>query len=589
MRNQIKEKPKHMINYVICSALFPFVLIGYQYQQNIEYLSFWHVLALCLLLSGFMIGLYYLSRLIILSDFGAFLFSGILFTLFFTYRGISSAVQGLISATGLPSLHQLTEWLYGNKWSVLFIGIIGALFIILIHKYICRRFKDILDKRIIAVVSLVVVLVMLAQNIVVIIIFATQQQSDDVFYKETFVVDVDIKESPNIYWIHTDGMLGFDSMYRFFGYAQEDFARELEMRGFFISRDAAFAAQHSTQWALPTLLNPFYYDRVLSWHLDPEYAAAITLNKDLLNDSRLRLDPNVISNRIARERNETVMAFNVAGYNTGTITSGLDMYFFPTVRQYYAGGTLMTTTQSLEDVAMHVGNISSLRSLIDLLSMISPLPNSEHHVIAQFFRFLNAREFTSVEVATGTDLFGDLDIDEANRKTLNTWNRRVDSLYDMLGKPSPRFVIFDFGLAHFPFVYDELGVHNDEDANNPMRYPAHHTFSTKVLLKVIDIILEDDPDAIIVLQADHGLHGVSHMGGIDELMRVFSSTEGEISALWNGVMSAVRLPEEDMTPETLQILSDPRNISRYLVNNFVGENYEYIPPEFRQVFRGPER
>ncbi len=123
-----------------------------------------------------------------------------------------------------------------------------------------------------------------------------------------------------------------------------------------------------------------------------------------------------------------------------------------------------------------------------------------------------------------------------------------------------------------------------------MRYPAHHAFAVKALLKYVDMILEQDPDAVIVLQADHGLHGLAmHIGySPEEAREMLNATPEEMEAIWNQTMSAVRLPAERDTPQTREILSDPRNISRYLINEYVGQNYEYIPSQYRQVFVGPE-
>ena len=98
------------------------------------------------------------------------------------------------------------------------------------------------------------------------------------FYKETFNVDATLEQQPNIYWFHTDGMLGFDAMLRFFGDDQEQFVHELERRGFWISHDAAFDARRHTFGAIPTLMSPFFYDRVMSWSYDPEYAKSIPKN-----------------------------------------------------------------------------------------------------------------------------------------------------------------------------------------------------------------------------------------------------------------------------------------------------------------------
>jgi len=267
------------------------------------------------------------------------------------------------------------------------------------------------------------------------------------------------------------------------------------------------------------------------------------------------------------------------------------MYFYPTVHQFYDFGdaTLLTTDRSMPEIFAHVENVSSLRNLIDLLSSIAPLPNTMYRPIRNIFIHLNARGFESVPVEGVIDLFAKHDIDSRSRNRLESYNRRADCLYDVLMKPSPRFVIVDFSMAHYPFLFDEKGNMITAGADDPMRYPAHHTFSVNTLLKFVDLILENDPEAVIILQADHGLHSLPWQIGVEGVMELFSCTAEEAVSIWHSVMSAVRLPDELMTPETERILSDPRNISRFLVNNFVGENYDYIPYEFRQIFKGPER
>jgi hypothetical protein len=151
-------------------------------------------------------------------------------------------------------------------------------------------------------------------------------------YKTTFVLNNTLP-TPNIYWIHTDGMLGFDSMERFFGDEQEEFTQELESRGFWISREATLAVPPSTQIAIPALMSPHFYDRVMSWDLDPAYANQLPRNSDLFDNTNNRTAINFTSLRLAREKNETIMAFNAAGFNTSTIAN-IDIYFYPTVNQF---------------------------------------------------------------------------------------------------------------------------------------------------------------------------------------------------------------------------------------------------------------
>jgi hypothetical protein len=87
---------------------------------------------------------------------------------------------------------------------------------------------------------------------------------------------------------------------------------------------------------------------------------------------------------------------------------------------------------------------------------------------------------------------------------------------------------------------------------------------------MIDEILERDPDAVIVLQGDHGLHGNSEA----EITDTFG--KDAVAPIWNQVMSALRVPEKYQNGDETYALENPLNMSRYLVNAFVGRNYRYI-------------
>jgi len=459
--------------------------------------------------------------------------------------------------------------------------------------FLCRKFTDKAKSKIISSVALVMIGAMLAQNVAMIVSFASHQKANDMFYKETFMV-AESAAKPNIYWVHCDGFLGFDSMGRFFGDDQEYFTQELERRGFWMNRDASFDAHQLTAKAIPALMSPYFYDRVMAWEFDPEYAEQNPLNEDLRVNPDLRIGSNKKALKAAREKNETVIAFEAAGYNTGII-SWLSVNFYPTSRRFYdlnSSEPLLTPAGSVAETLSFVDNVTSLESLVDLLNSIMPsLP-----FMTKGIQDYRATGFTSAPVTRRMNLFTEVEnaqfLPERIDKywnSLDYLNRCADCLLDMLAVPSPRFAIINLTMAHYPFYYDEYGNYHPRDAMIVDRYPANHTFSAKTLLKFIDIILARDPDAIIVLQGDHGLQAVPLNMSLEDIASRFACTQQEAKALLNQVISAVRLPKEQITPETEQILSDPRNISRFLVNSYVGENYDYIPYQYRQVYRGPER
>lgn len=148
----------------------------------------------------------------------------------------------------------------------------------------------------------------------------------------------------------------------------------------------------------------------------------------------------------------------------------------------------------------------------------------------------------------------------------------IDSLYDAVyshNSESPKFVTAHNFMAHFPICFDENG-NLIKDQNSIAAYPGHHKYATNALVCMIDMIIEADPDAVIVLQADHGVHEWDD----EKIRKAFKQPEAKID-LWNNVFSAIRVPEKFQNGEEQFALKTPLNMSRYLVNSFVGQNYEY--------------
>jgi hypothetical protein len=608
--------------------------------------SLLQVVIFCVIAAMFMLGLYFVSRFFIQSEFGSLIFTGVLFTSFFTYHtlevffrvipmgAVSSIVQHFILfvvATAMAFRIKNTKRLKGSRLALsglkvgkaggllipylvmmliiplfmaLWLFVTGFFFILVTTPhgrfmfycafflasalgYLCRKFNKKLEANWLCVAMLVLPLSILMQSIIPIIIYSTQQRTDYQFFKQEFYVDETLKKRPNVYWIHADGMLGFEAMHRIFNDEQEEFTRDLDDRGFWINRSAYFISEGATHVAIPTLMSPYYFDRVQSWLFDPAYAEYTPLNRDLLQNPELRLyadrGESGRGNRLAMQRNETVIAFETAGYDTSTI-SGVSIYFYPTVDRFYDYERKLTATMPLDALVQHVESISSFRELTNLLCLITPLPgyNEGTPFIRAVYRNLIRIAFEITEMEQQADIFSGLYyIDSTDGEEFEKWNKQADSLIDIMQSKTPRFVLHSFEMAHGTFSFNEYGHHNVGDRDslvNPALYPAHHRFTAFTLLQYLDIIIGNDPDAIIVIQADHGLQ----VRSIRRRMEL-DYTEDESLMLMNQGISAIRLPEELLTPETIEILSDPRNISRFLINNFVGENYDYIPAQFRQT------
>ena len=95
-------------------------------------------------------------------------------------------------------------------------------------------------------------------------------------------------------------------------------------------------------------------------------------------------------------------------------------------------------------------------------------------------------------------------------------------------------------------------------------YPLAFYYAHRTMIEKIDIILAHRPDAVIVVQSDHGMHYAE----TQNQMRNLGYFEQIIRYQLLSVLSSVRIP----SPHDKQTIA-PLNVSRVLINRFVGENF----------------
>ncbi len=349
--------------------------------------------------------------------------------------------------------------------------------------------------------------------------------------------------SPNIYWIHCDGMLGFDAFEKYYHDGQPEFRKFLSDRGFYINPKACFEAFHQTNWALVCLMCPMAYDSLLSSYLVPrDKAGRLKKPKDAGMDfvlSYLRLC-----------RNELYNAFLQKGYH---------LYFIPddrnTYLDYFPSGRV-----ELEKINFSLRIGEFLNTVFGPLGKWFPLRLYDFRPVARQLPDSNSAEAWPRSILHSD--YGGL-----NASFLNG----VSSIprYD-----SPRLVIIKQFGTHAPYVYDASGKRSAAAGyiSDPLRYPAQHRFISSVTEEVIRVILRSDPDAVIVLQGDHGLH----MTKISQFHSAFGSSAVP-KELWNSGISAVRIPEKYRRGNEKYLLAGPLNITRYIINSFVrAGTYKYV-------------
>ena len=374
-------------------------------------------------------------------------------------------------------------------------------------------------------------------------------------------------ESPNIYYIHCDGMMGISAMNKYFDYDDTYLTDYFNKNNYYYNEKANLAIGHKTQRALVALYNPYYYDKFFKKYLKELEQSFIDNNKNPsfvvdyyeLKDKRLN---NELFNALS-EKGYTVSAISEFDQYTSFYTD----YFF----DYYKYD---------EDFYLHVNEIDQSTYLYDKINNdyidFELDINMEH-----FDNFLNRTIFSDV-----LDNFNFLDYSIIDNKDIdlskypyisNTdyWIARSilkDLDYNYKIDSNPKFTFVNFKLNHFPLSFDEKGnLLDEEEVENLDNYLGNYIYSTYLLVDILNFIKDMDSDAIIVVQGDHGIHTIKN----NIIMDSFDTDIYGVQEIRNSVINAVYVPEKYRNGDE-KYLGNPLNISRYIVNNFVGNNYKYI-------------
>lgn len=434
---------------------------------------------------------------------------------------------------------------------------VGILFGIAVVK-LTKRIKN---KREFVILMDFVVGIVLMLNLTSLIVSSLQKNGAEASSTPLIKTDflTEDTDMPNVYWIHPDGMLGVNAVQKYYNYDQTEFLSFMEKRGFVFNETAEFEATHNTAVAIPVLTCPYAYDNYIKKYMETHEKAM---------DAERHVSFNQLMTDF-RKHNEMINAFAEKGYDITVI--GPIRYYYPPV----GGDLYMGFGDEGQNYVTHVE--PEVMDVLEGNDTIETLGNvSVYHKI--LFDFLNnaiyqkyvlndvigesSREFTQV-----TDrLFIGSDMSIANSYSTEALSEELQSRDE---KKSHLTIVHD-GTPHGPFHYNEDGsIH--ESSTDPLDYLPQHKWSETVVMTMVDMILEKDPEAVIVIQSDHGVHQNTE----EEFKRAFRNDVDAIE-LWNSTMSAIRIPEAYKNGDEKYAEADPLNVSRYLTNVFVGKNYEYI-------------
>lgn len=162
---------------------------------------------------------------------------------------------------------------------------------------------------------------------------------------------------------------------------------------------------------------------------------------------------------------------------------------------------------------------------------------------------------------------------------------RLQFLKDFIPGDKPVFVNMHIMIPHSPFIFrhdgsrpkyfeSAFGKFEDKD-----KFVEQVRFASSEIIKIIDSIKANDPNAIIIVQADHGYGGDDDMKYLNRNSTgAFNDMRERIPPLYYldqrfGILSAIYSPISLGIKEN----STPVNLFRFIFNKLFNENNDYLP------------
>jgi len=408
--------------------------------------------------------------------------------------------------------------------------------------------------------------------------------------KTEFKVDANLPK-PNIYWLHMDGMVGFDAVERYFNDPQTTLIRNLTARGFVINKSARLEAGF-TKVAIPAMLSPVFYDSYLAG----EFARVAQLTRVSRSISLYRaMMKKGFSLDDIYPQTEILKALLDTGYINIVSRGGddIDIGLFRNTDMWIVdyGNVTVGDLNIYRDANNAFSILTEFKELIAGTSALSVIKPKIDEIFERKKPFLNTEPLPAYQETVDKYVHGYSDSD-------SLFAYVVKAMKYVASIPTPHFVYFINGMAHFrnvndtviggidygrpigrTFPFDENGNVYDwrlDDPNDVHLYLPAHKYAVKQMMAQVDTIIEDDPNAVIIIQADHGIHGIGNSADGYDINIMYAHGYGldDQLNLNLDVISAVRIPPQF---GKLSQPLDPLDIARYLVNNFVGKgNYDYL-------------
>lgn len=362
------------------------------------------------------------------------------------------------------------------------------------------------------------------------------------------VIDKD-KPSPNIYWFHMDGMPNTDFINNYYNEPLTDFKESLNKMNVVNYEDSSFVGGHHTITALNAMINPDYYDNYLKDYLNEKDKCEFTKCKT-------KYVPTFKNLHYRRIDNELIKGLKEKGYTTISITEYNQYVSLKTDHIY---DTFRTQDSCKVPYFKGINNNDDIYK--DVLKI---------H-LEQLLKYDNI----NINMVNNATKYIPCNKDINNYKNISKVDSQkqiLTAIIDSKDKDNnPKFYFIDNVLIHKYWNYDSEGNFIRSYNTDLNDYDDCYRYVSKVILEYINYIKENDPNSIIIFQGDHGIHVLED----DILKEIYKIDDNDILDIRNSTVSLIYIPEEYKNGNE-EYLNNPLNISRYLINNYVGDNYKYI-------------
>jgi hypothetical protein len=373
-------------------------------------------------------------------------------------------------------------------------------------------------------------------------------EKENFTYKTEFNINENT-DSPNVYFIVFDTMTSPYVAEHYFNAKIEPAIMNLKNMGFYVTEEHRIFGFGFTDYVIPALLSPWYYDNYLeelySQYENRAYSTS-SLNRminEISNGTAELFMPGMIMGNVYYEFKE---AFLQKGYNV--------------LFQKYGSNELTEYMEyTLSDKTVEIGG-----GMFNIIKMATPY----YDLSIMWDVFLNRifdDEYSIAESYIHSDEY---------RMEENVIKRFEAIVEKSRNKYKPILVYIHEMGAHNPYIFNADGsVKTIEEVMKQSwieAYRDQYEYNLSLLPKIAEILINNDPNAVIIITGDHGPHAFNAIG----LSNLYGYTVEDFNKILNQVFFAVYLGGNEVDME--YIFHTPLNAARYLVNTYVGENYEYI-------------